>query len=149
MSGPQELAVREKQEMTKQEEKTIPGRFFVPAADIFETDEALTVIMEMPGVEKKDVNIALEDDVLRVEGQIDFSKYQGMEPVYTEYIVGHYGSTAIPLVPLERRSTKGRPSVVDRSARHAFRPEGPDSGIKLDQPDWANCIIKMVSLIPK
>jgi HSP20 family protein len=90
MSGPQELAVREKQEMTKQEEKTIPGRFFVPAADIFETDEALTVIMEMPGVEKKDVNIALEDDVLRVEGQIDFSKYQGMEPVYTEYIVGHY-----------------------------------------------------------
>jgi len=25
-----------------------------------------------------------------VEGQIDFSKYQGMEPVYTEYNVGHY-----------------------------------------------------------
>jgi HSP20 family protein len=27
---------------------------------------------------------------LRVEGQIDFSKYQGMQPVYTEYNVGHY-----------------------------------------------------------
>lgn len=27
---------------------------------------------------------------MRVEGKIDFSKYQGMEPVYTEYIVGHY-----------------------------------------------------------
>ena len=25
-----------------------------------------------------------------MEGQIDFSKYQGMEPVYTEYNVGHY-----------------------------------------------------------
>jgi len=90
MSDAQELAVREKQELAKKEEKTIPGRYFVPAADIFETEEALTVIMEMPGVEKKDVSVALEDDSLRVDGQIDFSKYQGMEPVYTEYNVGHY-----------------------------------------------------------
>jgi HSP20 family protein len=44
----------------------------------------------MPGVEKKNVSIALENDVLRVDGQIDFSNYQGMEPVYTEYNVGHY-----------------------------------------------------------
>jgi HSP20 family protein len=32
----------------------------------------------------------LENDVLRVDGRIDFSKYQGMEPLYTEYNVGHY-----------------------------------------------------------
>jgi HSP20 family protein len=25
-----------------------------------------------------------------VDGRIDFSKYEGMEPVYTEYNVGHY-----------------------------------------------------------
>ena len=52
MSGAQELTVREKQELANKEEKTIPGRYFVPTSDIFETDEALTVIMEMPGVEK-------------------------------------------------------------------------------------------------
>lgn len=34
--------------------------------------------------------MALENDVLRVDGRIDFSKYDGMEPVYTEYNVGHY-----------------------------------------------------------
>ncbi len=90
MSGAQELAVREKQELAKKEEKTVPGRYFIPPADIFETDDALTIIMEMPGVEKKDISIALEDDVLRVEGHIDFAKYHGMEPVYTEYNVGHY-----------------------------------------------------------
>ncbi len=90
MSDTQELAVREKQELAKKEEKTTPGRYYVPTADIFETDEALTVIMEMPGVEKKDIDIAVEDDTLRVEGKVDFSKYQGMEPVYTEYMVGHY-----------------------------------------------------------
>jgi HSP20 family protein len=90
MSGAQELAVREKQELATKEEKTTPGRYYVPAADIFETDEALTVILEMPGVQKNNVNIALENDVLRVDGQIDFSNYKGMEPVYTEYNVGHY-----------------------------------------------------------
>jgi len=48
------------------------------------------VVMEMPGVERKDISVALENNVLRVDGQIDFSKYDGMEPVYTEYNVGHY-----------------------------------------------------------
>jgi HSP20 family protein len=90
MSGAQELAVRQKQELANKEEKTIPGRHFISTTDIFETDEALTVIMEMPGVEKKNVSIALENDLLHVEGQIDFSNYQGMDPVYTEYNVGHY-----------------------------------------------------------
>ena len=90
MSGAQELAVREKQELATKEEKTTPGRYYVPAADIFETEEALTVILEMPGVQKNNVNIALENDVLRVDGQLDFSNYKEMEPVYTEYNVGHY-----------------------------------------------------------
>jgi len=90
MSDAQELAVREKQELATKEEKTTPGRYFVPAADIFETDDALTVILEMPGVQKHNVNIALENDVLRVDGQIEFSNYKDMEPVYTEYNIGHY-----------------------------------------------------------
>lgn len=83
MSGTQELTVREKRELADKEEKTIPGRYLVPSADIFETNEALTVIMEMPGVEKNKLSIALENDVLRVDGQINFSNYEGMEPVYT------------------------------------------------------------------
>jgi HSP20 family molecular chaperone IbpA len=90
MSGTQELAVREKQELAKKEENTTPGRTFVPIADIFETEDALAVIMEMPGVAKDNVTIEVEDDVLRVEGRIDYAKYQDMDPLYTEYNVGHY-----------------------------------------------------------
>ena len=90
MASAQELAVREKKELVTKEEKTVPGRYYVPYADIYETDEALCVVMEMPGVEKKDLNVALENSVLRVDGQINFSKYEGMEPVYTEYNIGHY-----------------------------------------------------------
>jgi HSP20 family protein len=90
MATAQELAVREKNELVTKDEKTVPGRYYVPSADIFETDEALSVVMEMPGVEKKDIDIVLENHTLRVDGRIDFAKYEGMEPVYTEYNVGHY-----------------------------------------------------------
>ena len=88
--GSRELAVQEKKELTSKEEKTVPARYYVQNTDILETEEALTVVMEMPGVEKKDVDVSIEDDVLRVEGKIDFTKYNGMEPLYTEYNVGHF-----------------------------------------------------------
>lgn len=90
MAKAQELSVQEKKELASKEEKTVPARYYVPNADIFETDEALTVLMEMPGVEKKDVSVNLENDVLRIEGKIDFAKYEGLEPVYAEYNIGHY-----------------------------------------------------------
>lgn len=90
MSGSQELTVREKREMVSKEEKTTPGRYFVPAADIYETNDALTVVMEMPGVDRTHLDVSLENDLVKVDGRIDFSKYEGMEPVYTEYNIGHY-----------------------------------------------------------
>jgi HSP20 family molecular chaperone IbpA len=90
MAASQELSVRDKKELVSKEEKTVPGRYYIPYADIHETEDALTVVMEVPGVERNDVNVALENDVLQVDGRIDFTKYESMEPVYTEYNVGHY-----------------------------------------------------------
>ncbi len=90
MTTNQELQVQEKQELDKSEESTIPARYFVPHADIFEDDEALTLMMEMPGVGKDGVTVDIEDDRLNIEGKIDFAKYEDMEPVYTEYSVGHF-----------------------------------------------------------
>jgi HSP20 family protein len=90
MARSHELEVQEKKELVSKEEKTVPARYYVPNTDICETEDALTVIMEMPGVEKKDLDVNLENDVLRVEGRIDFRKYEGLEPLYTEYNVGHF-----------------------------------------------------------
>jgi HSP20 family molecular chaperone IbpA len=90
MAAAQSLEVQEKKELVSKEEKTVPARYFVPATDIYETDDAMTVVMEVPGVEKKDVEINLENDVIRVEGRIDAAKYDGLEPLYTEYNVGHF-----------------------------------------------------------
>ena len=86
----QELAVREKREAATREERTVPGRFYVPPADVWETEDALAVAMEVPGVARDAVAIELKDDVLRVEARVDPARYGGMEPVYTEYGVGHW-----------------------------------------------------------
>jgi HSP20 family protein len=90
MAAAQELQVQKKRELENKEETTIPARIFLPAADIYEAENDLTVILEMPGVEKKNVDIRMEDGVLNVEGRLDLTKYQGLQPLYTEYNIGHY-----------------------------------------------------------
>jgi HSP20 family protein len=90
MAKPQTLEVQQKKELVSKEEKTVPGRYFVPPADIYETAEALTVVLELPGVEKKNLDVKLENDVLQIDAQIDLGKYEGYEPVYTEYNIGHF-----------------------------------------------------------
>jgi HSP20 family protein len=90
MATGQELQSQKKRQLEGKEETTIPARIFVPTTDIYETDNSLTVVMEMPGVDKKDVELRLENDVLKVDGRLDFAKYQGLQPVYTEYNIGHY-----------------------------------------------------------
>jgi HSP20 family protein len=93
MEPSQDLALRQKQEVATKEERTVPGRYYMPVTDIYETDNGLMIVMEMPGVTKERVTIDLQGDVLRIEGQIDFSQYKDMEPVYTEYNVGHFVRT--------------------------------------------------------
>ena len=90
MASRQELQVQQKRELEKKEETTIPARVFLPTADIYETNDALNVVLEMPGVEKNSVEVRVEDGVLKIDGRLDFSKYQGLQPLYTEYNVGHY-----------------------------------------------------------
>ena len=119
-----EMAVREKKELVAKEEKTVPGRYYVPSADIYETDEALTVVMEMPGVEKKDLDVNVEKDVLRVDGRIDFSKYKDMEPLYAEYNVGHYArsfalGSAIDQEKISANVEDGVLTLTLQKAKHA------------------------------
>jgi HSP20 family protein len=90
MAGQQELQVQQKREVDKAQEPTTPMRAFLPTADIFEDDDVLTVVLEMPGVDRDNIDVNVENGVLTVEGRINFDKYKGMQPVYSEYNVGPY-----------------------------------------------------------
>jgi len=87
MAQSQALEAQEKKELVSKEEKTVPARYYVPHTDIHETDDALVVIMDLPGVH---LSVDLENDVLNIDARIDFSKYEGLDPLYTEYNVGHF-----------------------------------------------------------
>ena len=39
-----------------------------PPVDVFESDEALMIVADLPGVDRKDLNLNLENDQLTIEG---------------------------------------------------------------------------------
>ncbi len=41
----------------------------VPATDIEETDKEFRIVFELPGMEKKDIKVSVEDNVLTVSGE--------------------------------------------------------------------------------
>ena len=41
----------------------------IPSIDVCETDKAIEVSAEMPGLERKDVEISIEDDTLTIRGE--------------------------------------------------------------------------------
>lgn len=87
----QDLRVQEKQEQIEEKgEKTEVGRYYVPQTDIHESSDALFVTMDIPGVSKDRLSIDLDKNVLTVTGNIDFSKYEDLKPIYTEYNIGNY-----------------------------------------------------------
>jgi HSP20 family protein len=90
MADNKPLEVQEKKEVVGKGEKTVPARYYMPNTDIRETEDALLVVMEVPGVDRSNIDIKVEEDTLRIEARIDYSKYEGMEPLYTEYNVGHF-----------------------------------------------------------
>jgi len=89
----QEVTPRGKRELTQAEERTEAGKFFSPYTDIHETDRAVVVSMEVPGVDKDALDIQLEKGVLTVKGTIDSARYESLRPIYSEYNVGNFVRT--------------------------------------------------------
>ena len=108
MAQSQSLQPQEKKELVSKDETTVPVRYFVPETDIFETEDALTVVMEVPGVNKEAVDISVENEVLKVEAKIDPAKYDGMEPLYTEYNVGHFTRSLTLSNKIDRQQISAR-----------------------------------------
>ncbi|GIF08213.1 Hsp20/alpha crystallin family protein [Actinoplanes siamensis] len=52
--------------------------FWVPAADLEETDDAYVLELEVPGVRKDDINIEVRDNELRVTGEIKQKERKGI-----------------------------------------------------------------------
>jgi len=84
-----DLQVQEKQELQTKSESTRNVPIFVPAVDIYESQNELTLLADMPGVPIESVDIDLKDDQLTVRGQ-GATEEQGGTVLLREYAVGDY-----------------------------------------------------------
>jgi HSP20 family protein len=80
----------EKQVVETEAERTRDQPAFVPRVDIYETDAAITVVVDMPGVSEDSVDIILEKGVLTINGNVDPEVPEGYSLVHAEYRVGDY-----------------------------------------------------------
>jgi HSP20 family molecular chaperone IbpA len=71
-------------------EQTRPGAVYSPSVDIFENDNAITVLADMPGVEAKDLKIDLRDSVLTLTGRVAAPDSAKESDVLREYQSGAF-----------------------------------------------------------
>ena len=105
-----ELTVKQESNVT--EEETRPGRTYVPNVEIRETEEAMWLWADMPGVSQDSVDVHLENGVLSIQGEVQMDDYADLAPAYAEYNVGNFKrsfklSTVIDAEHIEARMQSG------------------------------------------
>ncbi len=66
----QEMVKHEQKTPVAREETRSAGRVLIPAVDIFESDNNLTLVADMPGVSKEGLEINLEKGLLTIDGEM-------------------------------------------------------------------------------
>jgi len=75
---------------TETPETTTGGRIYRPLSDIVETDEGVTLMLEMPGVAAEDVDVTFEKRVLTIRGKVQHTTPETLQLAYAEYGEGDF-----------------------------------------------------------
>jgi HSP20 family protein len=70
-------------------EQTRPEPVFTPAVDIYETDDGMVLMADLPGVAKEDLHIRLDEETLTIEADVAEAK-EDSNYLLNEYRVGRY-----------------------------------------------------------
>jgi len=63
---------------------------FVPGIDISETDDQFQVAVELPGMERDDIEVSLENNILSVSGERKFEEKENGKKYHK--VENHYGA---------------------------------------------------------
>jgi HSP20 family molecular chaperone IbpA len=63
---------------------------YVPDVDILDTEEAVRLVADMPGVDPGSVDVTVENGVLTIEGRAQLPPPEGYENVGQEFALGRY-----------------------------------------------------------
>lgn len=81
-----------KQEVIKADEmERTRDRFcYIPKTDIYETEDEIILIADVPGADQDSVDITLEKNVLSISALVDNDVHTGYDRIYSEYESGDY-----------------------------------------------------------
>jgi HSP20 family protein len=65
------------------------GRMYTPRVDVIETDDALVLYADLPGVKQEDVSLTCKGDELILHATCE-PRHTGKRPLYAEYGVGDF-----------------------------------------------------------
>jgi HSP20 family protein len=65
-------------------ESRAPETVLRSPVDIFEDAEGITLLADMPGVDKPHLNLEVANDALTVEGEVTIDMPEGMEALYAD-----------------------------------------------------------------
>jgi HSP20 family molecular chaperone IbpA len=65
-------------------------KVYVPKVDIYETGQSMVLIVDMPGVDEKSVDVTLDRNVLSIHGRVEPEAFEGYSLAYTEYGTGDF-----------------------------------------------------------
>ncbi|OGV46735.1 MAG: hypothetical protein A2017_07115 [Lentisphaerae bacterium GWF2_44_16] len=68
----------------------IDKAIFNPLADIYEEKDSVILLAEMPGVNEKNIDISVENNVLTITGIQDEEDFKGYELMHRSYNTGIY-----------------------------------------------------------
>jgi HSP20 family protein len=93
-------------------EQTRPGPVYSPSVDIFENDDSITVLADMPGVKANDLKIDLRESVLSLTGRVSAAESAKESDVLREYRPGTFFrqftlSEAIDQAKIDAKLTDG------------------------------------------
>ena len=71
-------------------ELTRQVRQFVPDVDIYETDDSLVLLADIPGVKAEQLTVRLEKNVLTIHGRVDPIDVGERNLIHAEYETGDY-----------------------------------------------------------
>ncbi|MDY6862128.1 MAG: Hsp20/alpha crystallin family protein, partial [Thermodesulfobacteriota bacterium] len=84
------IELKNKEELRKVTEETRPGPVFIPQVDIFEDENQITLLADMPGVNNENVEVKLEDDQLTIRGTVKEPEGKDETVILKEYNWGNY-----------------------------------------------------------
>jgi HSP20 family protein len=101
---------------------------FAPPVDVYENEQSITLKIEVPGIEEKDINVSIENNTLTVRGERRFEKdekeenFQRVERMYgtftrsftltdtvdQEQVTAHYDKGVLKICLVKKAEAKPR-----------------------------------------